>query len=338
MVYNLSLLYLLILLGFLKSDELKHLLYLSIIVIFTFFYGLREGIGVDFYAYKEIFNNIENDFWVEPGYGYLNLMVNKLGLEFSTLNVILGLSIIYILDKILRFHKHQLTPGFGFLIFFCAPFGYGFFVNGVRQAMAALFLLYAFILLKHKKNKLFFIFVSLAVSFHLSAVLMIPLIYIIQNSKKTFWQTPLIILSICTFLFINTSEVLIRLISYTPYAIYVNEKLSAAATATGLFFILNITFLLIIFYSGKNIPRWLKNLLCLTISFKLIFFQIGLLYRLSIYLDLFLIITIPWWIQNSIKHKMKTENYMVFQIIVILFYIGQLTIALSNPTYKLINA
>jgi hypothetical protein len=315
---------------FILKDKKSYLL----IITYSIYYGFREGIGVDYFAYEAIFNNINEDFWVEPAYGVLNILFYPVG--FKWLNFFIGLMTIYLIFRTLKnyfgetnFRKYI---SYSILIFLFAPFGYGFYVNGVRQAIAMTLFFYGYLNLNQKVKYLFYALASL---FHLSSLFIIPFFIIAEKkiSNKIMLLSVLISLIVWYFKLIRIP--IVYLLNFTPYAAYVNEYLSSVKTGTGIVFILNISLLVIILFHKKNIlDHKIKNLIFFNLVFKLLFYDINLIYRMSFYFDIFLILIIPLWYFSVMKITTKSHK-LINNFVFVLFYLVQISFAFINPNFML---
>ncbi|WP_418352010.1 EpsG family protein [Shewanella algae] len=212
------------LLAFLLSSLSRKLTSRSIHFLYMFFSfpllgslaAFRYDVGVDYKEYEYVFNLVRfSEHKAEP---FINLIVYFFSF-FTNSNVpvfaLLAFITVYLfLDFILK-NTHSIFVSF--CIFLC--FG-GFYLgmfNHVRQFLAVSIFLYSF---KYIRNGSFFSYlvcILIASSVHYSAVLMVPM-YFILKLRLNFRNV--LFLIVCYFIAIGFSEFFIRM---TPYAIYLER-------------------------------------------------------------------------------------------------------------------
>jgi hypothetical protein len=91
----------------------------TMIIIFALFYGFRYNVGRDYLAYYDIFRNIENSGWLEPGYYWLQILLSNF--PYFYLKFAIGLIIHFcVFDVLYRFlHCYDLV-NYAFWFYFCS--------------------------------------------------------------------------------------------------------------------------------------------------------------------------------------------------------------------------
>lgn len=153
--------------------------FLFILIIFI---GLRHEVGgdwdlylKDFYANIEFYKFFELDYVRDFGYETLSYLCFQLGIGIYGLNLIIATFFIISLNKFsMEFSKNywlSLAVSFPYLI---TVVGMGY----TRQGCALAFILLALVFLN--KNKIFtcFVYLFLAILFHKSAAIMLPIIFL----------------------------------------------------------------------------------------------------------------------------------------------------------------
>lgn len=176
-------------------------------LISVLFIGMFRGIGIgtDYYSYKYIFI-LESD--IEIGFIELIRLVKNLGGDFQIFIAFIFLTSFLI--KIYFFHKISPNPYISLMIYL----GFWFLVydmNGIRQGLAMSITLAASWYLLNNKKKTYFLLVLAAILFHYSAIIFLPLVFIL---KKRFSNKLAIILIGVFFLIaqFNVSESLTKYI------------------------------------------------------------------------------------------------------------------------------
>ena len=207
------------------------------------FIGLRDQVGADWDSYKTIFVAIgklpliATFFIVEPLYGLCNRLVYLAGGDIHLVNLIcatISLVCLFNFSRLVEIDSNL-------LLFIATP--YLLFVVGMgytRQSVAVGLALNAVGYLRHKREWMFYIFASLAVLFHYSAIFLILLWWI-----KNFKRTAVVLLAI-----LAVSPLLIPLLSSDRYVRYLNND--AAMQSHGVWTrILLVVFALLIIFNQK---------------------------------------------------------------------------------------
>jgi len=188
-------------------------------------YGLRYGIGSDYYNYENIYNTIHNasigDYWimhkksagayyVEPLYYFLN----KIAPDYRILLWIVGILMFVLLFIALKEYADEISFPLALIVFLSTQFIYS--LNGVRFAVALCFILHAYIALSNNKIIRFFVFVTIATLFHTSMILCVAMFFLkeFKSAKLNVIRNVLLILFVIIFPLIGKG--LFSLISGVP--------------------------------------------------------------------------------------------------------------------------
>jgi hypothetical protein len=227
-----------------KYESISYIIYILIIGLFCSLFYIRDfSIGIDTYAYSEIFydlyflNNvfdvidyaIDNNF--EIGFIYFSYILSKLfsqSLVFSIYAAIIYFNYIFILKKI------KINPIIYFMAFFSYFGVYLWSLNILRQMVAVSFVVLGSYYLAKNKNSVFLLFLTVATFFHYSAIVCIVFL-ILKRNLNFFYKFRFFLIIITIFL----SKILLVLVSsyYDRYYSY--------ATASNME---NIGIMLMIFY------------------------------------------------------------------------------------------
>ena len=155
-------------------------------------YGLRVGIGTDYYSYLEGYNtfheasfssywnyHLENKriYYQEIGFYFLNRIVPS----FRMLLFIEGILIYTVLLRALSDYRNELNIGFAIFIYMATQFTYS--TNGIRYAIALAFVLLGYKNLAENKKVPFFLMIFLASLFHKTA-LICSLLYFLNEFRN----------------------------------------------------------------------------------------------------------------------------------------------------------
>lgn len=222
--------------------------------------GLRYGVGVDYFSYKELFSCSSDLYEMkEKGFIWAVESFNKLGLSFELFSFVFSsFTILMVFRFILKNSPYVLLS---ILIYYA--FGNFYFAsfNTVRQALAVAVFMNTF---QYIRDGAFFkyLIVILLVSYfvHTSALILIPLYFFLRREWGNKMKL-LILFSACSFTFVTTS-----LIGMSFYAIYLKFDFFAGKVAPT-YYLLGIISLFTFFYSQIYKDWARKNILVLNVNF-----------------------------------------------------------------------
>lgn len=266
--------------------------------------GLRYNVGMDYGSYKDIYLNVsENtDLVNEPGFILIIKLLRFLHIPyevfiFITASFITSLAFKYII-------KYSSLVFVSLLIFFSIGQFYFNTFNAIRQCMAIYSFLYSIYLIKEKNfTKYALIIVFSAIFFHLTAILLLPLYYILDR-----YISPYVKLAIIALILFNLKLALF-LIENSSYAIYLKFEDFATGISFNTYLLLFIcSFFIFNEFRNKNQFGEYSNiilninLLALISLASAMFFAgtplIMVFNRISYYFTPILIVSIPLAISN----------------------------------------
>lgn len=157
------------------------------LLIFSFFSGVRYDVGVDYLAYLENYKIISTDripgLNTEIGFQWLTNLFAKNNIHFAVYFATLALfQIIFIYFSFNN--ERYLLP---FIIFVLMTNGtYFTWMNGIRQSIVFCIFVYNIKYIKERKIVLYLSWVFIGYLFHKSAILLIPLYFILRNDVDLF--------------------------------------------------------------------------------------------------------------------------------------------------------
>lgn len=248
------------------ANEKNRTFYLLLpILIFTFVFGFRYGVGIDYYAYTASYDNWGlSDFAYkyeryEPGYLLLLELCSKLKLISPWFHSALVFLQIFFLFMAFREHK-EILPALSFVLIFSGIVMVGY-MNGVRQAIAFCIFAYSVQFIVNNKPLPYVALILLAASFHKSALVLLPFYLIWKGGRSFFNNTKVQLFLLFLFvgsIFINPIQYVIdqvsdmvELLSYDNY-LDSTAKLMATERSFGMFDLLKlILYIIVINYSPK---------------------------------------------------------------------------------------
>lgn len=165
----------------LRISVQKGIVSLAIIIPLWFVMGLRYNIGSDYRAYENIFQLARryntNNYRMELGYYYLNRAAGYISENPQIIFFLTAFLIVFFLFK--GIEKNNGSMYYGVLGYI--GLGYYFYAMNIqRQYVAIMIMLYAFYFLEKKKLWEYIICVAIAASFHMSAIIWLPVYFAIN--------------------------------------------------------------------------------------------------------------------------------------------------------------
>lgn len=169
---------------FIFSNPLKVFGFCLFSISFTLIFGLRDEVGVDWFNYIRVYEKqITDEVYfntIEIGYKSVNLLSYYLNLDIQ--GVIVFTTLVFIVFTMIAATNIRVNPFYFFSVI--AP--YHFVMSGMnytRQAVSLSIALYAYSLLLNDKIKTYIFFIALATTFHSSAILFLPLAFLMTKKR-----------------------------------------------------------------------------------------------------------------------------------------------------------
>ncbi len=209
-----------------EDNTLKKRIRYSSVAIFVFFFGLRGFILSDWINYYEYFYNCDFSYlweWyntqgvAEPGFSLLCLIVKSIWCNYHFF-----VFVCCIIDTALLlrfFDKRTDNIPLALTIYICFE-GLLISTNFMRNSIAILLFLNAIDYIENRDAKKYFLIIAIAVTFHVSALLYVPL-YFFLHRKCNKWIY-LTVFIVCNIVFIGK----ISLVSTALGILGVDESLS----------------------------------------------------------------------------------------------------------------
>ena len=276
----------------LRTSSRWYLLTMSMLCVFLCFGYMT---GSDWRSYEPMYDNvsIDNlfyDYYWEPGYYIWMLLFKVFHLNFwfffITTKVLVFLAFLHTINKYSLEYRYLIWT------FFLPFFAFYLFIdNPMRNLIAVAISLYAFNYLIRRKFVMFLIVTLLALSFHVTAIVLIPLYFLLLKHIST---KVYLILLLCLMIFFS-NDFIINLLGNITGIDYINQKMLAYADSedgSGQSFsikmFINLSFFLLLLWKRDKIEAYPNGLFLLNSSlFFVLFYRIGLgmhiLYRFQLY-------------------------------------------------------
>lgn len=277
---------------------------ISLLCMFLFIVSaLRFDTGIDCSTYQQIFYNPTPAITAkEKGFMLINEWIKALGFSFQPVLFIFSFLTILLLNRYIL--RKSANPALSLFIFFTyTPFYLETF-NGLRQAVVIYIFLCSLKFIKERKFLPYCSVIIISAFFaHASAVILIPLYFVSNMRFSRFGRLFLISSSLFG------SFALIRLVEYTPWAIYL--KVTVPHNVLSPVFCFNVflcvCLLLFVPYTDENKIEWNHCLFALCFLLMSIALRNSPLYivttRFNEYFLVTFIILVPLLIERQKRYK-----------------------------------
>lgn len=309
------------------SKKKRIILFYIALLIPLIFLSLRYNFGNDLPGYEKKFYSIALKSWdnvikdtgnFEVGYSILNKLFGKF--DF---NVMLTVLSILTISSTLFLIKKCTPANYYFLslyIFLFSPVLMLIQSSAVRQTIAISIFCFSIKYLFERKLIEYCLLIILAIQFHSSAIILLPLFFVLKPSKITFAEGSiyLIIFYLMNYLFGSIlSQLFLIFSSFIPrYMVYFISDSNQQSSFVSLLFRLSILIGLVLYGKGE------KGYTAIAIrgSFWAFIFQavgihLPLAARLGFYFEPFVMVSIPY-----IIYKAKIGYFKIILIVVIMAY------------------
>ncbi|WP_162200602.1 EpsG family protein [Mesobacillus campisalis] len=295
---------------------------LSFGVLFLFL-ALRYDFGNDYMSYYGVHEALNAGWQLTLGneeilYKYFNLLIPN----FYVMVAILSFFYICTLFLLIKSTLYIRQYWFAVLILLINPYLFLVHLSSFRQTIALCFLVFAVHFLTKGKRLFYFLFISIAVGFHQSALVMFP-VYFLLNQKKINAVKIVTIMGVVILLLITPlSDTLFKwILDFFPkgYSYYYEQGLQNSLRAT---LISSFYFFLIVLNINKLTGRELiyGKLALIATIISLLAYKASMINRIGMYFDIFLIVTIPLIFSKMKQGKVRLILFVAMFGIYILRY------------------
>lgn len=308
-----------------------------ILLIYTFFLACRWNVGVDFMSYHEMYNyyqtagNSNRD--VELGHEFVQFFFGSLG--FSSVALFGFYAFFHLYFILYRFKSEKYLYPFICFLIICGPTLF-LWTNILRQTLSMCIFVFASKYILYRKAFKYYCCVILAILFHKSAILLVPLYFIPRYClfRNRYINLSLLIVSMFIGLsptFTSLGEhlnAILIFIGYENYAKYFDSIIESTAVTYNIGIRqLNLYLLpmLVAWYSPKLLTEYKNKGFDLTYTFAIcgciyynIFVNVSfIMLRVHTYVDFFNTITIAYLMHYLYKNH-NTCNLLVYILIILL--------------------
>lgn len=239
--------------------ERKTFLFIAFLIIFLPS-ALRYGVGRDFYAYVDIFNNISSFPRLEVGFKFLIEVLNYLALSSQSLFIVTSFIFSYTLIRVLPNRQAWIFS------FISIASLYFFSFSGIRQSTAIILDMLAITYFISNRYKTFFIISIIAFLMHASSLVFTLACVASLFPIKRFLQyyvLPIIFLSTLIIIFVSTNIIFpiivftLNTLGLNQYTYYFNSSFfGATELSSGLGLLSKVLFSAYFIFRSRDILKY----------------------------------------------------------------------------------
>lgn len=309
-----------------KKSYRRFYLFLSILIP-VLLAGFRYATGTDYFSYINAFNRVKLGYStrsadLEKGFNLLNTILVKIGLNSQSILYAASLIMMFFVVKALVKREEIGYISLGFATFMFMFYQSSF--NIIRMMIAIAIVLYNYTNIENKKPVKYIIFSLVAASFHISALITIPIYWIfnlLRMQKNLIRRISIYsVMALVIIFFGNILEFTISTITlesmsyYQRYALGEGNSIILALKR----FILYVPLVIpgLISYKGckeldKNFPMYYSLLVIGLIIKTLATFQTTYIDRLADYFIVAAVMVVPVYMKQFSRKK----NYLMYMAI-----------------------
>ena len=266
-------------------------------IVLAFISSIRYMYGNDYTSYHRCFELIKsgsgNPFEEELLYSALN----KLLPSFYILIVVTSIFFIHVIHMLIKINIESKYIWISVFIFLINPYLFLMNLSAIRQCIAMCFFILAVEMAIKKKIWGYFGCLIVAILFHKSAMILLPIIFLITNQKVNVKKIVIIMLGMILLLsYDDLTSVINNILGYfefTSYSSYISDGIGNSIRAT---ILSSCYFIYVLFNMPKMEGKYLVygKLYLYGTMLSVLAYRISMLTRVQMYFDIFSIIVIPY--------------------------------------------
>ena len=316
----------------------------SALALVAFFLCFGYMTGSDWYMYELFYENIEMADLAEQdkesGYFIVQNFFSKLGVDFWVFHIGIKLLVFY---SIVFFIRSFNLNVFLFLALFIPEVGFYLFIDcPFRNLIAFGFALIAFRKLFENKKISFFIYLALALSFHLSAAILIVMFFLYKKDIKIY---VVLIIAVIAYILAFNIDFLIEkiylkiseassLVDNRLKGYFLNTDFIATEVNKGAYIRIAILLILLLFkqtiLSGDEKRQFVYNLAILSLLLYPFGVTMKIFHRLYIYLTPFYALSVIYLLNSFV---LKSNRYIVYSFFVALSLLQTYVLVIYDHKY-----
>lgn len=298
--------------SFIKRKFQNLYIYISFVLLFILSAFRGVTVGTDTSGYKLLFSRLEEGYPIrqEIGWQYLNKLIINLGGSFEDLLIVSSLFVLVPIFYTVK--KYSPNPMLSLFIYF-SLYLYLQSFNITRQAIAVSIVFSAIPFLINNRFWFFSFFIVLASTFHITALLCLPLIFINKIPDKKLLYIILISGALIIGVF-ATEIIFLKSAELFGYDQYIDK--TETGVQTGIFLLALNAMAILILLTEKN-RGLLFKLFIFYIIFANLTARIPYGHRIISYFSIIQILYLPYFLKES-KKQFKP---LVLSLIVVYSYL-----------------
>ena len=301
-------------------------------ILVALFAGLRYNTGADWSVYEPLFykmpqlGNIEK--W-ELGFYWTNLIFYHV---FGNYYVLQFAASVFLMYSVARFlWKYTEYPMFTLLLFFIMFINNGILMAQVRQSIAVAIILFGYEYIFNRSLGKFVLIVIMASLFHISAILALPMYYMIKRVPSFILISLILFFHIFYFVPDLTANIVKFFISYMPARlqnignIYLNHFFYSNKLQfnTGIYYIAGVLLSVIVILLGRDKTRenaFLMNTLAIAIIIGTLSTSMPILGRFKAYYLMFALAAYPTLFNLKIREITKKSASLIMMLLLFCYF------------------
>lgn len=321
------------------------------VLLFSIIFGMRYGVGIDYYAYLDIFKYGNNSYYgdFEPAFMFIISLSHYFNI--GSFGYFFILAFIQILFLYLSFIKHRFVLPFLPVVLIFTGIAMTGFMNSIRQTIAFCIFVFSIHYISNKKLISYCALIVLSSLFHRSALILFPLYFLWYNKDQWFSninkQVVLVLISFITANIISLQQIveyfdlLIEWLGYSRYLDNHGDKMYNESSI-GLGYIMILFIYLLIITNSKKMKLMfadktfniMYDLFIIGVLCEFLFHSSQMMMRITYYFNGFKIILMTYALFYFYKQRFSNgicfARFVVVSLIFILFFIRIILFSETN--------
>jgi hypothetical protein len=348
--------------SYLAAKSHKKWMLMIPVLLFSIVFGMRYGVGIDFYAYLEMFeygntpyiNVISESF--EPAFVFLIHFCHYFNL--GSFGYFFILAFIQIFFLYVSFRKHKYVLSFLPIVLIFTGIAMTGFMNSIRQTIAFCIFVFSIHYISNKKLIYYCVLILLASLFHRSALILFPLYFIWCNKDQWFRnvnrQVVLVLVSFVAANMVSLQQIveyfdlLIDWLGYSRYLDNHGDKMYNNSTLSLGYILILFLYLLIVVNSKRMKLMFadktfniMYDLFLIGVLCEFFFHSSQMMMRITYYFNGFKLVLMSYALFYFYKQRFCNTiclaRFVVVSLVFLLFFIRIILFSETNTTQYVFN-
>lgn len=332
-----------ILLAFSKANSCsKKTLISCSFVLLGVFSILRYQFGNDYKSYMNSYYTIRKGFDDPFENEFLFSSLNKAMPSYYLMIAVISISFLWVIYKLINNNLCSVFAGIGVLVFVINPYLFFMNLSAIRQCISMCIFIVATKYLLQRKLIKYILLIIVAVGFHSSALILIPIYFFINDKSMNRMQTILLIVGMLLLLIegglvLNLVEVSLNVFDNSDYIHHFSQASSNSLRATILTGI-SFVYVAINLVNLKGYKLICGKLYLIALFFGMLAFHFSMFTRIQMYFDIFSIVALPaifeYHIQNTQDKYARLTQVYLFPSAIMFVYLARYYTFFTNPMWE----